>query len=154
MDTVLQLGAGGAGAATAHAILKLGAGVLMISDTHFGRASALADTLNRRFGGRAVAVQDPIAAAARAQGLIQATPVGMDARPGLPIPIEAVRPDQWIYEVIYFPLETELLRRARAMGCRTVDGSAMAVFQAARAFELFTGVVPDAEAMARDLFDR
>ena len=57
------------------------------------------------------------------------------------------RPDLWVAEVIYFPLETELLRRARALGCRTIDGGGMAVFQAVDAFRLFTGVEPDAGRM-------
>ena len=52
-------------------------------------------------------------------------------------------------EIVYVPLETELLRLARAKGCRTVDGGGMAVFQAAGAFRLFTGLEPDAERMLR-----
>jgi shikimate dehydrogenase len=49
----------------------------------------------------------------------------------------------------HFPLETELLRHARALDCRTLDGDGMAVFQAVEAFRLFTGVMPDAERMLR-----
>ena len=49
--------------------------------------------------------------------------------------------------MVYVPLETELLRVARANGCRTLDGGGMAVFQAVMAFELFSGVKPDAERM-------
>jgi shikimate dehydrogenase len=145
-------GAGGAGSATAHALLKMGTGSLMIYDTDQARAAALAGQMNRRFDGRAVAVTDPIAAAAKAQGIVQATPIGMNAHPGLPIAAGALRSEHWIAEIIYFPLETELLRRARALGCRTVDGSGMAVFQAVGAFQLFTGAEPDPAAMARDLF--
>ena len=52
-------------------------------------------------------------------------------------------------EIIYFPLETELLRRARELGCWTLDGGGMAVFQAVEALRLFTGVTPDAERMLR-----
>jgi shikimate dehydrogenase len=58
-----------------------------------------------------------------------------------------LRQDLWVAEVVYFPLETELLAEARKLGCRTIDGGGMAVFQAAKAFELFTGVTPDAERM-------
>ncbi len=50
-------------------------------------------------------------------------------------------------EIVYFPLETELLRVARAKGCRTLDGGGMAVFQAVGAFRHFTGLEPDAERM-------
>ena len=54
----------------------------------------------------------------------------------------------WVADIVYFPPETELLRRARALGCRTLAGTGMAVFQAVRAFELFTGIAPDRDAMA------
>jgi shikimate dehydrogenase len=50
-------------------------------------------------------------------------------------------------QIVYFPLETELLKQARRLGCRTLDGGGMAVFQAAEAFRLFTGVTPDYERM-------
>ena len=60
----------------------------------------------------------------------------------------------WVAEIVYFPLETELLRAARALGCRTVDGGGMAVFQAAEAFRLFTGRVPDIERMLQSFRDR
>ena len=60
--------------------------------------------------------------------------------PGLPLPAELLRPELWVAEIVYFPMETELLRRARALGCRTLDGGGMAVFQAVEAFRLFTGI--------------
>lgn len=65
----------------------------------------------------------------------------------MPVPAELLRADLWVAEVIYFPLETELLRHARALGCRTLDGGTMAVFQAVKAFELFSGVAADAARM-------
>jgi len=153
LNRVLQLGAGGAGSATAHALLKRGVGLLMLCDTGSERAARLAADLNARFGaGRAEAVADPVAAAARAEGVVQATPVGMAKRPGLPIAPEALRPDHWVADVIYFPLETAFLHHARALGCRAVNGSGMAIFQAVAAFELFTGLKPDVEAISRDFF--
>ncbi len=150
---VLQLGSGGAGAAVAYALMKLGAKSLMIFDIDRAKARALADDLNGRFEGRVIAVEDATAAAMSATGIVQCTPIGMSAHPGLPIAADALRPALWASEIIYFPLETEFLRTAKARGCRVVDGSGMAVGQAVRAFELFTGVTPDAEAMRRDLFD-
>ena len=60
-----------------------------------------------------------------------------------------LQPEQWVAEVAYFPLEAELLRAARAVGCRTIDGSGMALFQAAPALGLLTGVEPHLEAMRR-----
>ena len=50
-------------------------------------------------------------------------------------------------DIVYFPLETALLRAARALGCASLDGGGMAVFQAAEAFRLFTGVSPDTDRM-------
>jgi shikimate dehydrogenase len=150
---VLQLGSGGAGSAVAYALLKLGVQSLMIYDIDRAKAHALVDDLNSSFEGRARAVDDALVASGNATGIVQCTPVGMSAHPGLPIVAEALRPGLWASEIVYFPLETEFLRQAKAKGCRVVDGSGMAVGQAVRAFELFTGVTPDGEAMRRDLFD-
>ncbi|WP_062207380.1 shikimate dehydrogenase [Aureimonas sp. AU12] len=148
MRSVVQLGAGGAGAAVAHATLGLGARHLTIFDRDAGRAAALASEMQAQFeGARVEPGTDLGAAMARASGLVHATPTGMAAHPGLPLPAEMLRPAIWVAEIVYFPLETELLRRARALGCCTVDGGGMAVFQAVGAFRLFTGIEPDAERM-------
>lgn len=147
---VVQLGAGGAGAAVAHALLSEGVGLLSITDVDPARAAALAADLNARFGaGRAEPCADLPAALAGADGLVNCTPVGMAKLPGLPLPAALLRPALWVAEIIYFPLETELLRAARALGCRTLDGGGMAVFQAVGAFRHFTGIAPDAERMLR-----
>src|ERR1019366_2274624 len=84
-----------------------------------------------------------------ANGLIHATPTGMVKYPGLPLPADLLRPSHWIAEVVYFPLETELLKVAKRLGCQTLDGGGMAVFQAAEAFRWFTGREADAERMRR-----
>lgn len=141
LDKVLVLGAGGAGSAVAHAALRLGARELVIVDTDSTRAAALANRLGARTG--ALDQLDD------ADGLIHATPTGMAAHPGLPLDEDRLRPELWVAEVVYRPLETELLRRARELGCRTLDGGGMAVMQAAGAFEHFTGVEPDRERMLR-----
>ena len=149
-NRVVQLGAGGAGAAVAHAALTLGTGELTIFDIEAGRARQVAAGLAARFGtGRVVAGTDLAVSMARADGLIHATPTGMKSHPGLPLPASLLRPALWVAEIVYFPLETELLRVARALGCRTLDGGGMAVFQAVEAFRLFTGVMPDAGRMSR-----
>ncbi|MFE2427479.1 shikimate dehydrogenase [Streptomyces sp. NPDC059373] len=153
---VVQLGAGGAGAAVAHALLTLGADRLTLVDTDHARAAALAAALNSSFGpARATAAPfvELAAELARADGLAHVTPTGMAAHPGLPFPAELLRPQLWVAEVVYRPLETELLRRARALGCRTLDGGGMAVFQAADAFRLFTGREPHTDRMLDDLAD-
>jgi shikimate dehydrogenase len=149
-NRAVQLGAGGAGAAVAHAALTLGVGELAIFDVDQGRAEATAAALSARFGAaRAVAGTDLAAAMAAADGLIHATPTGMANHPGLPLPAELLASRHWVAEIVYFPLETELLRVARARGCRTLDGGGMAVFQAVEAFRLFTGITPDSDRMTR-----
>ena len=148
LERVVQMGAGGAGAAVAHALLSEGVQLLSIFDVEISRAQALADNLNQHFGaGRAVAGHDLPSTMAQADGLVNTTPMGMKKLPGMPVPLELLRAELWVAEIVYFPLETELLRNARALGCRTLDGGNMAVFQAVKAFELFSGVVPDAQRM-------
>lgn len=145
---VVLLGTGGAGAAIAHAVLRLGAPRLVLVDREPDRAATLAGALNTLHGaGRARAEADIAVALRDATGLVHATPTGMDKLPGLPLPAELLRPSLWVAEVVYFPLETELLRTARLRGCATVDGGGMAVGQAVGAFELFTGCTPDAARM-------
>ena len=145
---VVQMGAGGAGAAVAHALLVEGVGMLSIFDVEVSRAEALANNLNQHFGaGRARAGHDLAIAMAEADGLVNTTPMGMAKLPGMPVPVELLQGNLWVAEIVYFPLETELLRNARALGCRTLDGGTMAVFQAVKAFELFSGVAPDAQRM-------
>jgi shikimate dehydrogenase len=147
-ERVVQMGAGGAGAAVAHALLSEGVQQLSIFDVETSRAQSLADNLNKHFGtGRARAGVDLPSVLAQADGLVNTTPMGMAKLPGTPVPVELLRADLWVAEIVYFPLETELLRNARALGCRTLDGGTMAVFQAVKAFELFSGVAPDAQRM-------
>ena len=150
LTRVVLLGAGGAGSAIAHAVLRLGARQLVIVDREHDRAQAAADALKVVYGGGRVSASADIAAALRsASGLIHATPTGMDKLPGLPLPAELLRRDLWVAEIVYFPLETELLKAARERGCATVDGGTMAVGQAVGAFRLFTGLQPDAQRMDR-----
>jgi shikimate dehydrogenase len=149
-ERVVQFGAGGAGAAVGHALLTLGTRELVIIDVEAARARSLAAALSARFGeGRAFAagaVEDVMSAA---DGIVNTTPLGMAKYPGMAVPAELLRPDLWVAEIVYFPLETELLRTARERGCRTMAGGGMAVFQAVEAFRLFTGRPADAERMLR-----
>ncbi|MBV2131681.1 shikimate dehydrogenase [Pseudomonas sp. MAP12] len=147
-ERVVQMGAGGAGAAVAHALLQAGVQQLTIFDVEPARAAELAANLSASFGaGRAQAGSNLPASMTEAQGLVNTTPVGMAKLPGMPLPAELLRAELWVAEIIYFPLETELLRTARALGCQTLDGSNMAVFQAVKAFELFSGRAADAGRM-------
>ncbi|MGI6850675.1 shikimate dehydrogenase [Mesorhizobium sp. 1B3] len=149
-ENVLLLGAGGAGAAVAHALLDSGTGYLALHDVDLTKAAALAQRLASRFGADRVTIATDMGeAAARVDGIVNATPVGMAKLPGIPLDPELLRAESWVADIVYFPLETELLREARRRGSRTLGGEGMAVYQAARAFELFTGISPDVDRMKR-----
>lgn len=152
VDTVALLGAGGAGAAAAYALCRMGTRELLVIDRDRERAEALVARLS---GGptmlEAVALEDAAARLGDADGLVQATPIGMAKLPGMPLPPEALRPDLWLAEIIYVPIETALLHAARQIGCRTVDGGGMVVLQAARAIDIFTGLEADPDRMQRHL---
>ncbi|KVE23296.1 shikimate dehydrogenase [Burkholderia singularis] len=148
LERVVQLGAGGAGAAVAHAALTMGAAALTLFDIDTTRAQQLAGQLQARFPHAQVSAGDSLDhALAAASGLIHATPTGMLKHPGLPLPAGLLRGELWVADIVYFPLETELIRTARALGCRTLPGGGMAVYQAVDAFEIFTGRAPDAARM-------
>jgi len=154
-DDVVLVGAGGAGAAVGFAMLKLGTHSLTIHDTDSARASALVSRLGQLFPERRVQVCHSLPKSlANASGLVHATPTGMRKYPGLPVPAECLRPPLWVAEIVYVPLETELLTTARRQGCRTLDGGGMAVYQAAMAFKLFFDVQPDIARMRRRFHSR
>jgi len=148
LDDVVLLGAGGAGAAVAHALLSLGTGRLTVHDVDGERSAKLVEALTDRFGAGRAETGD-LAAVQRADGLVHATPTGMAAHPGSPLPAALLRPDLWVADIVYRPLETALLAAARARGCRVLHGGGMVVLQAAESFRLFTGVDPDPARMLR-----
>lgn len=152
-DTVLLLGAGGAGHAVAHALLDAGVGKLLVCEINQDLAISLVSELNAQgVAGRAELVEDVAEAAKVAEGIVNATPVGMVKMPGIPIDGALVESRHWVADIVYFPLETKLLAHARAKGCAVLSGAGMALYQAVRAFELFTGVTPDAGRM-KAVFD-
>ena len=150
LKRVLQVGAGGAGSAVSRALLQLGATSLVVSDIDVERAQRMIEKLVSDFPNAKISAcnladikPDDF------DGLVNTTPVGMAKNPGMPVPGDFLRPAMWVADIIYFPLETELLAAARALGCRTMSGEPMAIFQAVRALELFTGQKPDPEAMKK-----
>ena len=154
LERVVQFGAGGAGAAVAYALLAMGARDLAIVDSAPAKAFQLAGRLALSFGGRVRAAHAGPALVAEASGVVNTTPVGMAKYPGVPFAPDWMTPRQWVAEIVYFPAETELLRRARALGCRVLPGAGMAIHQAVRAFELFTGLAADPAAMTRHFQSR
>lgn len=148
LDRVLQLGAGGAGSAVANALLSLGVGRLDIADVDVAKAQDLASRLGAEHGqGRAFACSIAQIDAAAVDGIVNSTPMGMAAHPEPAIDPALIEARHWVADIVYFPLETELLRHARAKGCRTLDGSGMVIGQAAMAFEIFTGAKADRQRM-------
>jgi shikimate dehydrogenase len=154
LDDVVLLGAGGAGTAVAHALSQIGAARLFVIDPVAARSARLVESVQHQGAGAEAAAIDvtevrPILAGA--SGVVNATPMGMAAHPGVPIPVDALHAGMWVADIVYRPLLTELLRAADERGCRVLDGAGMAVHQAAAAFELITGRPADHQAMARDL---
>ncbi len=151
VDHVLQIGCGGAGSATAHALIECGAKRLTLFDQDELKRQDLTEKLRQTFGTDRIETGLSLAeAAALADGLVNATPMGMARYPGLPLPVELIDPRHWVADIVYFPLETAFLREAARKGCRTLDGSGMAVHQAAAAYEIFTGLAVDCPRMAKN----
>jgi shikimate dehydrogenase len=148
LSDVVVVGAGGAGSAAAYALVGMGVGRLTLVDADPAGATGLREVLANH--GARVEVASPTelpAVLARATGVVQATPVGMSAHPGTPFDPALLEPALWVAELVYRPVETELLTAARAIGCTVVPGTGMTVFQAAESFELFTGCEADTAAM-------
>jgi shikimate dehydrogenase len=150
LDTVVQVGVGGAGAATAYALLDIGVTHLMLSDQDGDRAQAVADNYRPWFPDQSISVVAGgtlAAALGRADGAVNTTPMGMAQHPGVSFDIAALNARAWVADIVYLPIETELLRAARAAGHRVLDGGRMAVGQAADSIRLITGLEPDADRM-------
>jgi shikimate dehydrogenase len=150
LDKALQIGCGGAGAATAHALLgDIGVGHLILSDNDPAKLGKLVEDLQSCYGAGRVSISDDLLnSAAQADGVVNATPVGMEKYPGLPLPESAIVARHWVADIVYFPLVTALLETAAAKGARTLDGSGMVINQAAEAFEIFTHRTTDRKRMA------
>lgn len=151
-DNVVLLGAGGAGAAVGDALLRLGTEHLTVVDLDIERATALARELSARRPESRVdaSASDKLPVLLpSSDGVVHCTPTGMAEHPGLPFSAELLHPDLWVADIVYRPLDTELLTNALRAGCRVCDGGHMAVHQATEAFELITGITPDADRMSR-----
>jgi quinate/shikimate dehydrogenase (NAD+) len=148
--TAVLVGTGGAGRAVAFALCDLGAARVLVYDTDARRAAALVADVTLHIGaGRCRAIDAVAPALADAAGVVNATPIGMLGFPGIPVPVEAVAPRHFVADIIYTPLDTALVKAARARGARVLTGGGMCVFQAAEAFRLFTGIAPDIGRMKR-----
>jgi shikimate dehydrogenase len=147
---VAVIGAGGVGKAIAFALVNLGVAGLRIFDTDRAKADRLALLLPR---GRAIVVDSVEDAVRGATGLVNATPVGMLPSRESPVPETLLYRGLWVADAVYYPLWTPLLMAAKGKGARVMTGRELAIYQAADAFELFTGVAASAAVMG-DAFDR
>jgi shikimate dehydrogenase len=142
--TVVQVGAGGAGRAVAFALMDLDVAVLVLHDLDRAPANALASDLARHYGPSRCRIADDLQRdIAAADGVVNATQVGMRGFPGNPIPVAALSATHWAADVIYTPVETEFLAAAAAKGARVLNGGGMCVHQAVAAFRMLIGVTPD-----------
>jgi shikimate dehydrogenase len=139
-ESIAVIGAGGVGKAIAVALAGLGASEIRIYDTDQGKADKLASLLGSRGG----VARDLEAALQGAVGVVNATPVGMSPSLDTPIPEFLLHDRLWVADAVYFPLWTPLLTAAKAKGARIMTGRDLAIFQAAEAFQLFTGLMPSA----------
>ena len=151
--TVVLVGAGGAGRAVAFALMDLGVALLIVHDRDGPRANALCADLAKYYGAaRCRVARDPEREIVAANGIVNATQMGMRGFPGNPVPVFALEPSQWAADVIYTPVDTEFIMAAAAKGARTMNGGGMCVHQAVEAFRLFTGITPDVARLHR-VFD-
>ena len=153
-QTAVLVGAGGAGSAVAFALMDLGLKTLIVHDQDKARATALTASVIAHFGASRCRLSERlIEDIAGAEGVANATPIGMAGFPGNPVPPEALRPHHWVADVIYSPMETALIKSGRAVGARVLTGGGMCVYQAVDAYRLLTGRDPDAARM-RKVFER
>ena len=137
---VALIGAGGVGKAIAFALANLGVAELSIFDADRAKAETLSSQLRGRLKAR---VADDVADALQgAVGVVNGTPVGMLPDRGMAVPEALLHRDLWVADAVYTPLWTPLLTAAKARGAKVMTGRELAIYQAADAFELFTGLKP------------
>ncbi|MBM7051746.1 shikimate dehydrogenase [Rothia sp. ZJ1223] len=150
LHTVVQLGSGGAGSATAYALLKAGVRVLHLVDPDAAKATEKALDLQALFPQAQVIATAPQQLAnvlPQAQGLVNASPIGMHVHPGAPLDLSLLHANLWVADVIYLPQETPLIVAARQLGCHVLPGGYMAVGQAVDALALIADITPNAHRM-------
>ncbi|MGY6660709.1 MAG: shikimate dehydrogenase [Glycocaulis sp.] len=144
------IGAGGASRAALHVLNASGAPVRIIN-----RSRDRAGELVRSMGcaARIHGLDEAAAALEGARLVINATSLGMKGQPELCVPLDALPPGAAVFDMVYAPLETPLLKQARARGLKTVDGLSMLIGQARPAFEAFFGQPAPAGPQVRALLE-
>ena len=148
--TVVLVGAGGAGHAVAFALMDLGVAAVVVHDRDAARANALAADIGKHYGASRCRVGSDLERdIAAADGIVNATQVGMRGFPGNLVPVSVLTAAHWCADVIYTPIKTVFIQAAAAKGARVMSGDGMCVHQAVEAFRLFTGIEPDVARLHR-----
>lgn len=144
----MVLGAGGAARAIVFSLLQAGVPKVLISN----RTKSRAETLRSDFGERVEVVDWENAAASLTDvvTLVNTTSLGMVGKAPLELSLDALSDQATVTDIVYNPLETDLLVRAREKGCSTVDGLGMLLHQAVPGFEAWFGRRPEVDAGLRD----
>ena len=153
---MVVLGAGGAARAVVAALNDLGASEVCIVNRSRARAERLALALSPHIGPK-IRIFEPTDWSKAAQGAalaINATSAGMKGAPSLDLALNVLPKGAWICDIVYNPLETELLKRAQAAGLRTIDGLGMLMHQAVPAFEAFYGGDPQVTPALRQYLEK
>lgn len=146
---VLMLGAGGVGRAIAFGLADLGAETLILQDVDCAKAEGLARDLRTAFPAQRVLTE--IDTDATLDGLINCTPIGMDGKPGNPMPGWAIARANWAFDAVYTPKDTAFLRAAEAQGLRILSGWELFFHQGLHAWAIFSGNNADAGRLRADL---
>jgi len=143
------LGAGGAARAIIASLLEIGVPKIFLTNRTRHRAEALREV----FGARVHVVEWVTAGNILEQGhfVVNTTSLGMKGKPELRVPLDGLRTDALVTDIVYTPLETELLKTAKAKGCQTVDGLGMLLHQAVPGFERWFGQRPSVTAELKSL---
>ena len=142
---VAMAGAGGVAAALAPALLELGAEEIALWDIDPAKAAALKAKLDGPV--RVVNSADAIGATHEADGLVNATALGMAEYPGMAFALKAIGKQCWAFDAVYTPPETLFLETTRAAGLTVISGFELFKHMALRSFAAYTGVTPDQTAM-------
>jgi shikimate dehydrogenase len=153
LANIAVVGAGGAGRAICYALAMAGAGCVRIFDKEPGKAATVAATLSGVSATTLSSVDNLDLACVDATGVVNATELGMLGKLGTAIPAEYLRSGMWVGEVIYTPLETELVIAARQKGLDVMTGDGMNLYQGIESFRLITGLDPDSNAMTQTYRD-
>lgn len=142
---VAVIGTGGVGKAIAFALADLNVSEIRVFDTDITKADQLVAQLQgQQTIRRAATIEDALTGAA---GLVNGTPIGMLPNRGTPVPDALLHAGLWVADAVYSPLWTPLLNAAKTKGAQVMTGRDLAIYQAADAFELFTGMAPSATEM-------